>query len=246
MSDPTQGNGVPGTPQGGDAPEYVSKTELNEMMNRAITARFSAFEKKNAETIKGALSSVATDIDTLLTQKLEAFKPTAPGSKPGEAGTPPAHAAVHESPEFKGMAKQLETMRKQVEEQTSRANAEREKARDVALRQKLQDELAKRGVSYTKQALATLVDSEKRVRWSEDGDDSLVFRDSDGADLDLRTGLDGWAKSEDAKIYMAPRNAAGSGDRGGKTPGQKPGAKTATTFEDVGDWVMNSVKTFGG
>ena len=66
-------------------------------------------------------------------------------------------------------------------------------------------------------ALGVLVDAERRVRWADDGE-SLLFRTETHDELELGAGLREWLKTEDAKLYLPPRGAAGSGDRPGAQP----------------------------
>jgi len=211
-----QGQGAPEAPEGNDGPQssqgetsgpnYVTEGKLNELVNRAITARFSAFEKKFGNQISESVASLIPKFEELVQAKLPAK----------EAANANSGDRLEESPFVKGLQKKLA----ELEDQTRRAQAERDteraRARDVALRQKLSEELARNGIDsrYAKQAIGFLVDAEKRVRWEDDGD-AIVFRDADGSEIDLQTGLRSWAKTDDAKIYQSPRGVTGSGDRGG-------------------------------
>lgn len=209
FKDQPQGNGVPETSQGETSgPNYVTEEKLNELVNRAISARFSAFEKKIGGQVSEAVSGLLPKLDEIVSAKL-----------PQKADISPANDKLEESPFVKGLQKKLAELEEQNRKSQAERDAERARSRDVAMRQKLSEELAKHGVDsrYVKQALGYLVDAEKRVRWAEDEGDALVFRDADGSELDLSTGLRAWMKSDDAKIYMPPRGVSGSGDRGGGT-----------------------------
>lgn len=221
MADP-QGNVPPEGTQGdnGNAPKYVTEEQLN----RAITARLAAFGKSQEK--------VLGEFQTTLTGKLEELLKAAPVPTTTAESSKPA-----ESPELKGALKRLaeiEAANKQIQ---AERDAERAKARDVALRQQLSDTLLKHGVDATrvKHAVGILVDSEKRVRFDEDGE-SLIFKDSDNTDVDLITGVRSWVKSDDGKFYLPPRGVNGSGDRGaGKAPqtAQKGGQVTAESLGDL-------------
>lgn len=222
--DKPQGNGAPEAPQGeASGPNYVTKEEFNELINRAMTARFSAVEKRIAQQMAEALSGLGPKLDELLQAKL----PQAPQA--------PAERHLDESPLVKGLQKQLAELQEQNRKSQAERDAERQRARDVALRQKLTEELAKHGVDarYARQAIGYLVDAEKRVRWTDDESDALIFRDADGSELDLPTGLRTWVKTDEAKIYQPPRGAQGSGDRGGTTA-PKPLASKYPTTNQIG------------
>lgn len=208
---PPQGDGVPETPQGEGTAQNAPDPKLNELINRAITARFSTFEKKISQQVTEAVNGLFPKLDELVQSKLQ---PTTSSSSPSDA------KSVDESPHVKGLQKRLAELEEQGRKFREERDAERLRARDVALRQRLTDELAKHGVDsrYVRQAVGFLVDAEKRVRWQDDEGEALVFRDADGSELDLTTGLRSWVKTDDAKIYQPPRGASGSGDRGGGVP----------------------------
>jgi len=203
----TDGNDEPQSSQGETSgPNYVTEGKLNELVNRAITARFSAFEKKFGNQISESVASLIPKFEELVQAKLPAN--AAANASPTDK--------LEENPFVKGLQKKLVELEEQNRKSQAERDTERARARDVALRQKLSEELARHGIDsrYTKQAIGFLVDAEKRVRWEDDGE-SLVFRDADGSEIDLQTGLRSWAKTDDAKIYMPPRGVTGSGDRGG-------------------------------
>lgn len=202
----------------GDAPKYVTAEELN----RAITARFSAFskqiEKSLGDSIGGAISS-----------KLEELKATlAPqGTDKTDA---PKGANIEDHPILKGLQKQLADAQAATKRIEAERDAEKTRARDQVLRTKLTDELTRGGVDpkYVRQAVGFLVDVEKRVRFSDDDSEDIVYRDATG-DVDLTTGVKSWAKTDEAKIYLPPRGTQGSGDRSQGRPqqGNSPQAPSA-------------------
>lgn len=228
MSQP-QGDGQPQNPQGeGDKPQYVT----TEQLNQAITNRFKPFEKKVEDLFAKSGDAILAKLSETIDQRFDALK-TQPEKK-----TDPA-PQIEDHPSFKGLQKQLQDLQKAADTAKAEAEAEKAKTREAKLRQRLGDELAGHGIDPTraKHAVGYLIDVEKRVRWSEDDADAIVFRDADGQDLDFGTGMKAWAKSEDAKIYMAPRGTQGSGDRGVGNPraanpsqGVKPGA--------IGNWIV--------
>lgn len=202
-----QGHGVPETPPGEtDSPASVTEERVSELVNRAITARFASFEKKVGNQVSEAVAGLFPKFEELIAQKV-----------PSQGPAPSAEPKLDDSPLVKGLQKQLAELQEQNRKSREERDVERQRARDVALRQRLTEELSKHGIDsrYARQAIGFLVDAEKRVRWADDEGESLVFRDADGSELDLQTGLRSWAKTDDAKIYMPPRGVSGSGDRGG-------------------------------
>jgi hypothetical protein len=193
----------------GDPPKYVTEEQLN----RAISARLGEFGKKIEKTLGESLG-------TMLGSKLEEFKASiTPQADPSKEGSPKA-ADIESHPFVKGLLKQMSDQKALTEQLKSERDAEKASARDQKLRTKLSDELTKHGLDpkYVRHAVGVLVDSEKRVRFAADDGDDLVFHEPAGA-VDLATGLKGWVKSDDAKIYLPPRGTQGSGGQpGAKAP----------------------------
>lgn len=175
-------------------------------MNRAITARFATYEKKLDTKLSDSFSGFEAKLAEFLTAKTEETK--APNA---EAAKPPQ--SIEEHPQFRGLQKQLSEYKNKVDAITKSAAEAEARSKDVTLRQKLGEMLAEQGIDgvRAKHAVGYLVDAEKRVRYAEDG--SPVFADANGEALDLATGLKGWMSGEDAKLYLPPRGAAGSGER---------------------------------
>lgn len=192
-----------GQGDGDNAPKYVTEEQLN----RAITARFSTFQK---QVEKG----VGEVIATTLTSKLDELKASL-GTPSGDQSKESAKAGdVENSPLVKGLQRQLDEQKSSVAAMKAERDAEKARSRDQSLRSKLADDLTKAGLDPTRvrQAAGILIDVEKRVRFSDDDGDEIVFKDSTG-DVDLGTGLKSWVKSDDAKIFLPPRGTQGSGDR---------------------------------
>ena len=118
---------------------------------------------------------------------------------------------------FSVLQRQMEAIQKE-------RDAEVAKRKDTELRTSIKDALVKSGVSphMVKAAMSVLVDSDKVVGYNDD--DQIVFKTATG-DLDLANGIKTWAKSEEGKVFVAPRGTQGSGERSfgkptvnGKTP----------------------------
>ncbi len=204
---PTQ----PGQGEGGDAPKYVTEEQLN----RAISARLADYGKKVEKSIEAAVGGIGAKLD-----ELKSSLPSLGGGGT-DSKDPPRGGDIENHPLVKGLQKQIADQKAATEQLKAERDAEKAAARDGKLRQKLTDALTKGGVDprYVRKAVGDLVDVEKRVRFSDDEGDDLVFRDATG-DLDLETGLKGWFKSDDAKIYLPPRGTQGSGDRAGTRASQ--------------------------
>jgi hypothetical protein len=201
---------------------------VTDVVNKAISNRNKQVESKFEKSL--------TELKSMFEQKL-----TAATAAPVVASNEPK---VEDSPIYKGMLKQYEEIKSRLDQSEKEKAAEREAARDLKMRQRVADELVKAGVdpSRTKHALALLVDSEKRVRFDEDGE--MIFRDTDNQDVDFSTGLRSWSKSDDAKVFMPARGATGSGDR---RPAERRNASNSgsNSIEEVGNSLLNVLKDVG-
>jgi hypothetical protein len=203
----TQANPAAKAGQGDDAPKYVTEEQLN----RAISARLTDFQKKVEKTIEGVKVDPEA-IAKLVAESISASKPADEPKGKSKDSQP--------DPEVNSLKKALADQKKTVEEMQAKLAQERASVRNSKLRQAVQDEMTKHGFSEAtraKHALGHLVDVEKRVRYSDDESDSIVFRDEDGQDVDLATGIKSWSRSDEAKLYMPPKGVQGSGSNpGGK------------------------------
>jgi hypothetical protein len=242
------GGGAGGAGDGGDG--GAAKPITLDDVNKAITGRFADFAKKQETSLKATmtttLESLMGTLDKALDTKLEAFKSTLPtpsdkdgagGDKGGSRQTP-----VTETPEYRGLKKQLDETAAQVRASADREKAAMEAAKATRLRQGVAEMLTKKGFDPARVRLAVghLIDVDKRVRLDGEGENErIVIKDTDG-DVDLETGVDAWAKTDEAKIYLPPRGSAGSGDRGGGRRANGAGQKTEPTFQDLGEFVSGA------
>lgn len=137
------------------------------------------------------------DFDTLASQLKalqEQLKP-APKAAPKENSETPTVQSLNAKIKELQEANQREVQNKQ----------------DLELRTATRDLLAQNNVpaSHQKAAMA-LLHSENLVGFNEQGE--LVFRGKYG-EVELSKGLAEWAKSDDGKLFQAPRGVQGSGDR---------------------------------
>ena len=197
MADDPNGNGSD-NPNGDDAPENVTPAQ----MNKAITSHLQRFEKKQDERL-----------DALIQKLTEQLNPE-PKSDDADGGD------ADEGEDDERFEKLQRKFEKKLEEAQSRVakieqerEAERQKNRDMQLRQSLRDELATAGIEgpAQKAVMALLVDGEKRVSMTDDGD--IQFNDADGLSSPLKEGVSDWLKSDDAKLFLPARGGRGSGDR---------------------------------
>lgn len=191
------------TSQGGE-PKYATIEEVteavSELVNKAITNRNKAFE--------GKMTGMLSELTAKFEERMKAQAAPAPSSSGPES-------KVEDTPVFKGLQKQLADMQQKLEATEREKRAERAKGRDKDLRQRLSDELTKAGVdpARVRHAVGFLVDSDKRVRYVDEDTDEVVFTDEDNQEVDFRTGLRNWMKSDDSKIYQSARGTTGTGDR---------------------------------
>lgn len=205
------------------------------VVNQTIAARDKQSDKKRQDDAKSLQDSFAK----LLDEKFLALKPaeekTEEGGKPGKPGK--------DSVELATLRRQGEEMSRQLKEMSEKANAANARMRSANLRQTTSEQLATLGIegSRFKGAFAVL-QQEGRIRHRDDETDEMVFVDDSGSEVDLSVGLAGWAKSDDAKIYLPPSGTRGQG--GSKGPGQLlPGAKPTReqTFGILGDALKNAI-----
>lgn len=237
------GDTAQGAGNGEGEPQYATLDEItdatSEMINKALTNRNKQVEAKVEKAIAELQKSFEEKLSALLDASKKAPEPAA-DDKPAN-GKAPANAApkVEENPVVKELQAKLATMQKQLETTEREKRAERDRARDKDLRQKLSDELVKSGVDPTRvrHAVGLLVDADKRVRYVDDTDEIVFVKDEDGEEVDLRAGLKSWAKSEDAKIYMPARGTTGSGDRASSKQKNQNGANPV---EELGNALLDA------
>lgn len=228
-----QGNTAPQAAQGTDeSPNFVTEDQLN----KAITARFKSFEQKVEKTFGESFTTFGGKIKEELASLL-APKPEPP-KEPEKKKDAQAPSTPH--PDLRRFEEQIAALTKQADEARSERDTERAKTRDTTLRQRLTDALATAGIDgvRARHAVGLLVDSEKRVRWSEEGD-AVLFRRAEDDDVDLGEGLKHWLKTDDAKLYLPPRGATGSGDRPGAATPRTPAAPP--TRGDVADGLRRAL-----
>jgi len=219
-SDDEGGGGGGGASVFNDAQLAGIKAIVAGVVNQTIAARDKMSDKKRGEDAKAAETRFAT----LLDEKLAAFKPTETpddgvGGKSGKGGK--------ESVELATLRRSIQETKDALEASNRKASEAQAKMRSSALRQTTAEQLAALGIDGArfKGAFAVL-QQEGRIRMRDDESDEMVFVDDTGAEVELAAGLAGWAKSDDAKIYLPPSGVRGSGSTkpgpGGLPAGAKP------------------------
>lgn len=235
-------SGQTGQGGSGDAPQYVTEAQLN----KAITSRFAAFEKKITNQNEAAQKATVESVGSLLDEKLAGLKPPQKdadgqtgGDGDGQAGPDAATAA-----KLAGLEKQNQALQKRLDESEAKAAEKERKARDVTLRGTLGDALSEHGIEGKRalHAIGYLIDASKRVHLEDDGE-TVLFRDEDGTDVDLKTGLADWAKSDDAKLYQAPTGATGSGARHDGGNGRPAGGTKGGSESDIGQRLFDALSS---
>jgi len=192
------------------APSYVTEEQLQ----TALTARFRTFEQKVDKALSDGLGAFGGKLKDELAALLPKPEPKPEGGAPADA-----KPKDDPSPELRRLQEQIGVLTKQADDARAERDTERARGRDALLRQRLTEALSLVGIEgvRARHALGVLVDAERRVRWADDGE-SLLFRTEAHDELELGAGLREWLKTEDAKLYLPPRGAAGSGDRPGAQP----------------------------
>jgi hypothetical protein len=139
------------------------------------------------------------------------------------------------------MRTQLMETRARVEAAEKRASEERAKNEAAELRERAERILSPSGITGTRFRGAFAFLKERIVKESDEADAPYVFVDDNNEQVDLEVGLKGWTKGEDAKIYMPPSGAGGSGARRAAQPPAARSGKQEVTHEDVGNYVLGLV-----
>lgn len=245
MPDELQGNGAPEAPQGNgaqnpqgdsndDAPKYVTKEELVQVVNQVFTSRDKAKDKQRAKRDEALVNTIIErlqpkpndddgdeddgDDDSPTPPAAGSGKPTKP-TTPAESPDPLAAMKAQWAKDQRKAEKRLRELEAKTAKAEQEAAAAKKRERDASLQTAVTDRLSALGIEgrRAKMAFGHLAKVEGRIYFDED--DEIVFRDEHGAEVPLADGLSEWAKSEDAELFMAPTGARGSGDRPrGKPP----------------------------
>jgi len=215
MSDQQQGSG---------APEALTEEKIAQIaaqvVNQAFTARSKTLKNELTSEFTKGFESMAKRLDDLANTKADSRKR---GKAEGGEEAPEA-----QTPEYRGLQRQMAEMKAQLEDRDKQVAEAGARAKHAELRSRVAEELGKVGVTnpmMVKAATSILVTDDKRVQFDEEG--QLVFVEGPDSVLDIATGIRAWAKSDDAKNFIAPTGTLGSGSRPvqrapqGRVPGQQ-------------------------
>jgi hypothetical protein len=163
--------------------------------------------------------------------KLETAFQSISATKDDEAAAP--KGAKNVDPEKVEMQKQIKLL----------LDREKERAAELAtqkLNSALRDHLTQAGVSpaHLEHALA-YVSHKGLVKYDEEGNLKMKVNQ---VDYDIADGSKLWAKSDEAKLYLAPKNAVGSGQKGPVT--QRPAQ--VDSMKAANDSFMEAIKQLPG
>lgn len=198
------------------------KGELGTMITGAIRAQLPKIQPLDEVVAKvteklGLEAKFASLTETL--EGLEAAPPKPPG--PPTPNTP--EPRFEDSPAFKAQQLELQKLQKRLESSESEKAAERAKARAQALRQRTFELLSEHGVTGNGARYAfNNFAAEGRVVYEGDTSDELLFVDEKGEKLPIKDGIKSWVESEDAKVFLPPRGASGSGEEPRRPAGTGP------------------------
>lgn len=194
--------------------------KLAESMADTVQKKINGALTDHAKRATSAIEKLLEPVNAKLVElETKTATPTPPGAG-DKSGTAPT---LDDSPVVKGIKKQLEDTKKQLDTMAQEKAAERTKARNVTIRQATLEHLGKAGITdSTKQRHAlALLQSEGRVRFESDDSDTIVFADAADSFVELEDGLKKWAKGDDGKHFLPGTNTRGSGTR---PPATRPGA----------------------
>lgn len=211
------------------------KQLVSGIVNSAIRTRDQMVDKKRAEDRE----AVKADFAKLLDEKLSTLKPADP-EPPGKDGK----RSKGEDLEFSTMRKQLADTNERIAASEKREAEARARLEASELRDRVSKILAPSGIEGTRFRGAFALIKDRIRKQSDEADAPYVFVDDAGDEVELEPGLKSWIKGDEAKIFVPPSGAGGSGSRRVVNPLGK-NEKKETTFEDVGNAVLELVSPFG-
>jgi hypothetical protein len=216
----------------GNEVEVSSKEELAAELDKSVSKHLTGALRNQLpkllasdEVSSAMIAKLGIDekLSTFGEGLLEKLKTEVPKPPPGDGKGTPEPPKVEDSPAFKAMLQKQEALQKQLDAEKAAKVAERDKARKQTLRQKSLEALAEHGITGKRAqiALNNLL-AEGKVKFESDDSDELLFVDSKGDELPLADGTKSWVESdEDAKMFLPPRGASGSGDDPRRSAGIK-------------------------
>lgn len=184
------------------------KTVTN-LVNSSINGAVSNLKKLSVLDRQKDSDALKETFGKLLDEKLQALNaPPDPDGKPGKGGK-----NADGDRELATLKRQVEDLRKSSEESAKIASGERAKNRNAKMKEDVREALREHGITDARfKAAYALLQQDGLLRYAADDSDDIVFADVTG-ELDYRTGLATWAKSDDAKLFLPPSGTQGAGTR---------------------------------
>lgn len=242
-----------------DADKPMTAKQVNAAITKAVRGVERRVGKSFADTLKTTLAEAGigkakpADDDDEGDDGDDDDPPAKPAAKPAEQ--PPARKGKSKA------EKELAKLRAEMDALKTQAETEKAKAQRAELKRATTDLLTAAGVR--KEAVPLLTthllseDGGRRIRLNDDGQAVFVMGDGDDAEeLSLKDGITAWAKTDEGKAYLSPKQAAGTGNGQGvpgvqpRTVGQPAGANgqqvqaTAAANRDLFNAVMGEMGGF--
>ena len=181
------------------------------------------------QAINGFRKSFKKDLESVLAAQAAA---AAPKEEVSETPTGP-------KPTVKSLDVEKEEMKKQLKILMDRDAAMRAEMAEQTLNTTLRENFTKHGVDprHVEHAIA-FAKHNKLVKQDEDG--NLVMKVNQ-IDLPLTDAVSQWVKTDDAKLYLAPRGTQGSGQRGPVRAPTNSGTQPQFTQDNVGDFLLDAL-----
>lgn len=186
-----------------EAPETITRDEVIRMVNAAV----STHNKRLSKTFETQIATALGPIMEKLTVSETAEAPKA-----------------EESSASKEMKAQLEAMRAQLAAEKDQREAERSKRMVAEERDLLRTTLLNNGVPSDRVELAEayLYDKHRRLERDDDGNIQFLVPEQGYTDrLPIGEGIAKFLKTDIGKTFLPPKDAGGSGSRGGSRPNTK-------------------------
>lgn len=233
--DPAGGGGE------GDADEAKFTERFNKLFHKAMGEREKRLETKIMKGLDTTLSSKFEELKTMLAAEKPEVKPDPkPGeSKPNEL-----------SPETRAMIQRAERDSKDAKEKAEKWEREAKKATEEKAKTEERQQLISSLTGKVKPALLDMVVDQlhgKHLVREKDDDGNptgrILWKSNEGDLLPFKDGVDSWAKSDFGKEVAPPRDARGSGGRGGSA--DDAGRNGPMNDETLGSIIMGSIPGVG-
>lgn len=196
-----------------NTPQYVTKDELHQILN--------GFQKTTKKSLEAAIQNALAPLAALT------------GKQEGEVEAAPAATKGKIDPEKEELKKQVKLLM----DRQAKADAE---AAELKLQSTLRENFTKHGIDprHVDHAIA-YAKHNQLVKYDDDGN---VVMKVNQIDMPLQDAVAHWVKTDDAKLYLAPRNVQGSGQRG---PVRAPNTAAPNTSivnkDNVGDMLLDAL-----